>query len=224
MNGDVQLTSAPEAPRQIGQDEKRLRKFIGRQRDRYESKLLATVKQQGPKLTRDIEALLDALHPGEDVEAPSAAMLAEIQQRFTRLANANATGEEHLHELRKAAKRARYQSESLPGPDAEATAKQFEDLHDAGGEWHDLLELAVRAHDRFGPDHPLCRVLEHRRDQRLDHYAELLGQFRDTHPAPPRETHRKPRKRAAPHRATKAAKKSTAKSTARKSVKRARAQ
>ena len=232
-NGDAQLTSAPEAPRGIDRDGKKLRKVLGQRRDGYESKLLSSIGKQQKKLSGDIEALLDALKPGEDLQADSLELLAGIEQRFERLANAQTVGEEHLHELRKTAKRARYQCESLPGEEAAAMARQFEAMQDAGGSWHDLLELARRAHNQFGPEHPLCRVLEHRRDQHLDRYTELLQQFRAAHPAPEQESpKRSNRRNATHHRGTSAAKKRGAKknasrgsgrSSARKSAKAARA-
>lgn len=227
-DGDGQLSTAPEAPRGIDRDGKKLHKVLGQRRDRYESKLLSCIGKQQKKLSGDIEALLDALKRGDELQADSPELLAGIEQRFERLANAQTVGEEHLHELRKTAKRARYQCESLPGEEAAAMARQFEAMQDAGGAWHDLLELARRAHNQFGPEHPLCRVLEHRRDQHLDHYTELLQQFRAAHPAPEQESPKRSN-----HRATKAAKKhggkknaarrGSGRSSPRKSAKRARA-
>jgi CHAD domain-containing protein len=91
-------------------------------------------------------------------------------------------GEDHLHDLRKAAKRARYQCEAMPGPQAAAMAKRLEDLQDAGGAWHDLLDLATVCHEQLGPEHPLSRVIEHLRDERLDGYLANLDDFRSKHP------------------------------------------
>lgn len=211
-NGGAQLTAAPEAPRGIEKDGEKLRKALRQRRDRYEARLLSSIQRQQKKLSGDIESLLDALKPGEELQEEGPRLLAEIEQRFEHVANANAVGEEHLHEVRKTAKRARYQCESLPGDEAAAMAKQFEAMQDAGGSWHDLLELARRSHKRFGPEHPLSRVLEHRRDQHLDRYAALLEQFRVAHPAPERaKPQRAHHRNAADHRGTKAAKRTSAK-------------
>ena len=220
-NGDAQLKSAPEASKEIPRNERRLRKVIERDRDRYEKRLRSTVKRQQTRLAGDLEALLDAFKPSAEFEASTAALLKQVGDRFGRLLHANITGEDHLHELRKTAKRARYQCESLPGPEAAAMARQFEALQDAGGEWHDLLELAVRAHQEFGAEHPLSRVLEHRRDQYLDRYTKMLDDFRASHPQ--RRTHAGPRKAAAHVRAAKAAKTRPGKAATRKSAKHARA-
>lgn len=218
-DGDAHLDATPEASKSIGQDGKRLRKVIDRDRDRYEKQLLSTVKRQQAKVVANLEALLDALKPREDLQASTATLLAQVNDRFAKVLNTDGSGEEHLHELRKTAKRSRYQCESLPGPEAAAMARDFEGLQDAGGEWHDLLELATRAHQEFGPEHSLSRVLEHRRDQHLDRYSQLLDEFRAHHPAPAR-------KPAASTRAKKVAIKSKAQSKskgrARKSAHRGR--
>lgn len=228
-NGGAGLTTAPEASKDVPQNEKRLRKVLGRDRDRYEKRLRATVSQQQKKLAGDLEMLLDALKPNEEFEASSAALLKQVTDRFVRVLYTNSAGEEHLHDLRKTAKRARYQCESLTGPEAAAMAKEFEGLQDAGGEWHDLLELAIRAHDEFGADHPLSRVLEHRRDQHLDHYTQLLDEFRATHPEPKRlhasgkrAAHAGPRKPAKRVRAAKAVKARASKGAMRKAATRTR--
>ena len=218
--GDAELKSAPEASKDIPRNERRLRKVIERDRDRYEKRLRATVKRQQIKLAGDLEALLDAFKPSAEFEASSTALLKQVADRFGRVLHGNGSGEEQLHELRKTAKRARYQCESLPGSEAAAMAKRFEALQDAGGEWHDLLELAVRAHQEFGADHPLSRVLEHRRDQHLDRYTSMLEEFRAAHPQ--RRTHAGPRKAAARVRAAKALKTRPGKAATRKAAKRAR--
>lgn len=222
-NGAAEIASAPEAPKGIAKDGDRLRKVLEQQREREEGKLLKTITKQQPKLARDVEDLLDALQAGEAMEAPPE-VLRQIERKFGEMVNSDGGGEQHLHEVRKLAKRARYQCESLPGEEAQAMAQRFEAMQDAGGAWHDLLDLACRAHEEFGPDHPLSRVLEHRRDQHLDQYAEMLERFRAEHPAP--KSHAtshadgQPRKRGASARkgskGSKAAKKGSAGKSAQK--------
>lgn len=178
---DHALSSKAEAPADIGKAQNKLRKRIDKARQRSEKKLLAAIEQQLPKLTRDTEDLLKCLKPATEQQVPVSDLLNSIQRQVDRLLQSREHGEEHLHEIRKTAKRARYQCESMPGPQAAAMAKRLEQLQDAGGSWHDLLDLATTCHGEFGPEHPLSRVIEHIRDEHLDRYLANLDDFRNTH-------------------------------------------
>jgi hypothetical protein len=72
----------------------------------------------------------------------------------------------------------------MPGPQAAAMARRIEELQDAGGSWHDLLDLATACHKAFGAEHPLSRVLEHLRDAQLDRYLANIDEFRERHLRP----------------------------------------
>jgi CHAD domain-containing protein len=178
---DHAMSSAVEAPSDIARTQEKLRKRIVRNRQRNENKLIAAVEQQLPKLARDTEALLTALKPAKDLETRVDDLLASIEHRMERMLDSREKGEEHLHEVRKVAKRSRYQCEGMPGPHAAAMAKRLEELQDAGGAWHDLLDLATLCHEELGTEHPLSRVLEHLRDERLDAFLANLEDFRDKH-------------------------------------------
>ena len=178
---DHALSSAVEAPSDLSKTQNKLRKRIGKDRQRRERKLLSAIEQHLPKLARDTEELLAALKPAKELEVPVDDLLAAIERRMERMLRSREQGEQHLHDLRKAAKRARYQCEGMPGPQAAAMAKRLEELQDAGGAWHDLLDLATVCHKQFGAEHPLSRVLEHLRDERLDLYLANLDDFRNKH-------------------------------------------
>lgn len=178
---DHAMSSAVEAPSDLTRTQAKLRKRIARNRRRSERKLIDAIQQQLPKLTRDTEALLNALKPAQDSKVRVDDLLAFIEHTMERMLRTNEHGEEHLHEVRKAAKRARYQCEAMPGPHAAAMARRLEELQDAGGAWHDLLDLATVSHEELGAEHPLSRVLEHLRDERLDKYLVDLEDFRDKH-------------------------------------------
>ena len=198
------LTTAPEAPSDIGKARDKLRQRIAKSRQRRERKLLAEIDRQLPKLARDTEKLLSALKEAKDSEFSAATLLTEIDRRLEPVIVSHKRGEEHLHDLRKAAKRARYQCEAIPGPQAAANARRFESLQDAGGSWHDLLDLATTCHGQFGAEHPLSRVIEHLRDEHLDAYLANLEDFRSRKTNGPKRTQRPPRaaaKRKPPHRA-----------------------
>ena len=194
---DHAMSSAVEAPSDLKSAQDKLRKRIAASRQRRERKLLSAVEQHLPKLARDTENLLAALKPAKELEVPVTELLAAIDHNIERMLRSPAHGEEHLHDLRKAAKRARYQCESMPGSQAAAMAKRLEDLQDAGGSWHDLLDLATVCHKQFGAEHPLSRVLEHLRDEHLDNYLSNLEDFRSKHLDPrPAAVPRKPPQRA----------------------------
>lgn len=178
---DHALSSAVEAPADLNKTLEQLRKIISRERQRGEKKLLAEIDRQLPKLTRDSEEVLKRLKPAEDHKVPVTELLGTIERRMERMLRSRERGEDHLHEIRKAAKRGRYQCESMPGAQAAALAKRLEELQDAGGAWHDLLDLATVCHKGFGAEHPLSRVLEHLRDERLDGYLANLEDFRKEH-------------------------------------------
>lgn len=202
---DRALRSAVEAPADLNKTQDKLRKRISKARDRGERKLLAAIEQQLPKLARDTEKVLKCLKDAEEQQFPVSTLLGSISQRMERLLQSREHGEDHLHEIRKTAKRARYQCESMPGPQAVAMAKRLEQLQDAGGSWHDLLDLATTCHNELGPEHPLSRVLEHLRDEHLDTYLGNLDDYRQAHrdgAGAHTASKRKPPQRATPSRST----------------------
>ena len=191
------ISSAIEAPSDLKGTQEKLRRQISKERQRHERKLIAAIERQLPKLTRDTEALLATLKPAKETATPVDDLLTSIEQKMQRMLRSRERGEEHLHDLRKAAKRARYQCEAMPGPSAAAMASRLEDLQDAGGAWHDLLDLTTVCHKNVGAEHPLSRLLEHLRDERLDHYLANLDDFRKKHSdTPSAPAQRKPPQRA----------------------------
>ena len=87
-----------------------------------------------------------------------------------------ALDEQELHDLRKAAKAARYLAETLPGnPVLGAAAHRFEALQNAGGQWHDDLDLTRAARRLLGKSHELTVTLAAERDAHLAAYREALA-------------------------------------------------
>jgi CHAD domain-containing protein len=178
---DHAIGSAIEAPADLEKTLEKLSAKVSKTRQRGERKLVDAIQQQLPKLARDTEELLAALKPALDRKVSVDELLAAIERRMRRMLRSREKGEKHLHDLRKAAKRARYQCEAMAAPEAAAKARRFEELQDAGGKWHDLLDLATVCHDEFGAEHPLSRVLEHLRDERLDNYLANIEDLRNKH-------------------------------------------
>jgi CHAD domain-containing protein len=177
-----EMRSLPETTAAFAKSKDKLQKRLTKRRARKENKLLATIERQLPRLARDTEKLLKALKDAEDREASVSEMLRLIDHKFDRNLQSHQSGEEHLHDLRKSAKRARYQCEGLPGPQAASLARRLEQLQDAGGSWHDLLDLTKSCHAALGVDHPVSRVFEHVRDEHLDHYMHDLEDMRARKP------------------------------------------
>ena len=175
------MTTAAEAPAGLKTVQELLRERLARIRQRREANLVAVVDHLLPRLTRDTEDLLASLKSAEDHKVSVSTLLAAVERQMERTLRSRERGEEHLHDLRKAAKRARYQCEAMPGPEAAAMAKRLEQLQDAGGKWHDLLDLTTLCHRELGAEHPFSRVLEHLRDERLDAYLADLEDYRSRH-------------------------------------------
>jgi CHAD domain-containing protein len=197
------LASATEDAKALRKDQDRLLKFVIKRRKHGEARLVRSLKQQQTKLTRQVELVLDVLKPAEDTEAAASGLLTNIEQRFVHLLRVPATGQEHLHEVRKAAKRGRYQCEAIPGARAAVLAKRLEDLQDAGGEWHDFLMLAEESAEELGADHPLTRVLERKRDEHLDDYLKKLEDFRSAGSSAERKSSHAPRQKRTQRRPAK---------------------
>jgi CHAD domain-containing protein len=202
MDEEHAIASAVEAPGDLDKTKSKLTKRIDKERQRQEKKLVAEVERQLPKLTRDTEKLLAALKAEEARTVPVADLLDPVMRQMDRLLRSREHGEERLHDLRKAAKRARYQCESMPGTQAAAMAKRFEELQDAGGSWHDMLDLATTCHEEFGAEHPLSRVLEHLRDARLDEYLANIDDLRNGQTLCARAKRKPPQRAAAASRTT----------------------
>src|ERR1700744_6207928 len=103
---DHTMSSAIEAPSDLTRTQEKFRKRITKNRARGERKLVAAIEQQLPKLARDTEELLKGLKPAKDLKVPVDDLLEGIESKMDRMLRSRERGEEHLHDLRKAAKRA----------------------------------------------------------------------------------------------------------------------
>ena len=85
--------------------------------------------------------------------------------------------EDTLHSIRKAAKVVRYLTETSGARAAIETAKRYEHLQEAGGQWHDWLDLAHAASKELGRKHSASSEFALLRDRRLVTYRTLLETF-----------------------------------------------
>lgn len=107
------------------------------------------------------ERLLKVLHGAGNlrVSAPDLVRYASaVLQRDGLLAQPgpDKLDEDELHTVRKSAKAARYVAETLPGNTvAEGAAQRFEAVQEAGGQWHDTVEITAAARRYLGKHHAL---------------------------------------------------------------------
>ncbi len=142
-----------------------LRDHLGKKRDDAAADLLKLLKKRQARAAVAAEDLLKVLRAAEDLPIPVETLLQHAQALLERdhlleRESVEALDEDALHSVRKAAKAARYLAETAPESQASVTAAEhFESLQEAGGQWHDLLELA-RASKRFlGKSHELTVTL-----------------------------------------------------------------
>jgi CHAD domain-containing protein len=162
-----------------------LRKDLKRDRKRAEQEPIEVLTARQAKTAAAMERLLEALQPVAGLGLSSDQLQREVAEGFRRRC-ARATRQKHsderLHGIRKAAKVARYQAEIAPGSrEARRTAKVYGELQEAGGKWHDWLQLAVFADSTLGAHQEFAEQITARRNHEHDSFRELLD--RNTAPA-----------------------------------------
>jgi len=178
---DVQRKLTKGQPPRLEKEARHLRKKFKRQRKDEAADLLDALDKYQPKLTRALEALLDALGPAEDLTVP-APQLIQITLRWYRH-NIPVTAPQdadQLHAVRKSAKLARYMAESASPAQksAKSNAAQlaciFESLQQSGGDWHDWLTLSQIAGREFGSSSQLTRSFTGQCEKSLAAYQRRL--------------------------------------------------
>jgi CHAD domain-containing protein len=168
---DVQLKliAAQTTPRTAA-DARHLRSRLRGQREKEAEALVELLDRRAKKVSAALERLLDALKPVEDLEV-SAGQLVELARDSFARKYRPATTEPQLHALRKLAKLIRYIAEGAPdSARARKIATAFEDVQQAGGEWHDWLQLAESAGGELAEDRPLVQVFKRERDKSVGIY------------------------------------------------------
>ena len=174
-----QTPEASETPQNEAAAE--LRKHMARERDKAMDELRDLLKARQAKTARASEKLLKVLDPAQDLALPAADLLRDAEAVLSRdgLLEPQALPllkEDDLHSVRKAAKAARYVAEALPEDRAlKEAARGFEALQEAGGQWHDALELTRAARRYFGKNHELTAAFREQRNQKLDAYRAALA-------------------------------------------------
>ena len=169
-----------------------LRKHMGRERDKAAAKLQDLLRQRQVKTAGAAQNLLGVLEPAQDFALPAPDLLRDAESVLAREGLLTpkavpALKEDDLHAVRKAAKAARYVAEALPGdPALTEAARAFESLQEAGGQWHDALEIARAARRFFGKSHELTTAYRKQRDAKLKSYRAALTARAGTPSDPPK--------------------------------------
>ena len=155
-------------------------------RDDAAGTLHTLLTRRQAKAAAAAEALLQALGEAAEKRLSARALVAcaeTVLHRDGLLKNPkNLVGdrldEDQLHSLRKSAKVARYVAETLPGNPATATAALgFEAVQEAGGQWHDAVEITRAARKHLGKHHALTTRFVEERDRLLAGYEEVLREL-----------------------------------------------
>jgi CHAD domain-containing protein len=156
----------------------KLRALFKQQRGGAAESLLSTLHQYQSKLARALEELLKTLEPIESVTIPATHLVRLTLSWYADHAS-SATQRDHrqLHDVRKAAKLARYIAESANAPASIRLARSFESLQQAGGDWHDWLTLSRIARRELGPASTLAQSFAGRCERSLSKYLTQLKAF-----------------------------------------------
>jgi CHAD domain-containing protein len=172
---------APHSACDLREQARHLRRALNRKRDEAGDHLLRLLRKRATQLTLAFEELLDTLAPAESITLSGPQLTALVRDWYAQPCNcqpphALPQDAESLHTIRKRAKLARYLAESAPQPAAAARrlAARFENLQQAGGEWHDWLILAEVAAHELGDSAQLPQRFAAHADHALRIYKRRL--------------------------------------------------
>ena len=139
----------------LRKEARQLKQALKQKRDQLADELLTVVKAEKADLPLAFTRLFDSLENAGSLsisESDLTALIHTWYSQHTPAAPPDIDDVEHLHDIRKFAKLARYLAESAPksAESARRLAARFEDLQEAGGQWHDWLILAESARNQLG--------------------------------------------------------------------------
>jgi CHAD domain-containing protein len=137
----------------IRDEARKLNHAIAQKRDDKTAELLKLLRKYATKLPPALRRLREALAPAESLSLTESRLIDLVRNWYAQYAPAKPPDDpDRLHDIRKKAKLARYLAESAPKSAARAVrlAAKYENLQQAGGEWHDYLLLAEVAAGELG--------------------------------------------------------------------------
>jgi CHAD domain-containing protein len=166
---------ASGATKKLRGEVKDLRGQLKQERGLGAEALVAMLEGSALKLEPRLEELMDGLEPVAEV-GMSAVDLEVLTRGWYEsqrsAAEREAKPNDQLHGIRKAAKLARYMAENGL---AERVVKEFEALQDAGGQWHDYVDLGETARRRLGKGSRLEDLLKKQEAQAMSRFQGLTG-------------------------------------------------
>lgn len=178
--------SEPHAAKPLHKGCAALLSHLQGKRDDAAGTLHALLTRRQAKAAAAAEALLQALRGAVEEKLSARALVAcaeTVLHRDGLLENPKNVAkdrldEDQLHSVRKSAKVARYMAETLPGNQAAAIAALgFEAVQEAGGQWHDALEITRAARKHLGKHHALTTRFVEERNRLLAGYEEVLREL-----------------------------------------------
>lgn len=139
------------------------------------------------KLVRQMQTLFQALEPANDLTVPPERLQVLVRDWYAqrRVQAGGAEKSAALHELRKAAKLARYlmegQAQTASSQEAAGQMEElgalYQELQKAGGTWHDLLLLRKTAGHALGKQSALVQHLSEQQGVARRAYQQQLQHF-----------------------------------------------
>ncbi|HXE09637.1 MAG TPA: CHAD domain-containing protein [Acidobacteriaceae bacterium] len=159
-----------------------LRKILKKQRDEEADALLSHLKKQRKKLPLALKDLCDTFAPMKETaltEAQLSDLIRDWYMRCNPQPAASSDARETLHAIRKRAKHARYMAEIAPKTSTRAhrLAARFEAMQQAGGHWHDWVQLHDVAAKELGKSAPLPQRFAAHGERSLRTYKAKLAKL-----------------------------------------------
>ena len=142
-------------------------------------KLQGVLKKQLPRVAGLIEQLVQSVGTANGLVLPDL-RLVPLVERWTRsqgeMPPIEQLDDEQLHSMRKSAKSARYMVENAAGSSkGRRAAAHYYELQQAGGYWHDWVDLQQTAREHFGKKHRLTRAAAAHCKAARAKYVKLLS-------------------------------------------------
>lgn len=180
--------SAPSA-KDVGKDARQLGQDLKRWRDKHAQELVDLLKQVKIDLPLAFKDLFNSLDSSQSLAISEPDLTALVRSWYSQnvaVAAPDMDDIEHLHDIRKQAKLARYLAESAPkcALKAHRLASEFEELQETGGQWHDWLLLSEIARRELGNSHELPKRLAARAEKSLRQFERRIERMNAHYPPP----------------------------------------
>jgi len=139
----------------LRKEARQLRQELKQKRDQHADQLVQLLKQEKTDLPLAFKELMDSLEDANSLtltESDLSSLVHTWYSQHSPAAPPALDDIDHLHEIRKSAKLARYLAETAPASagNVRRLAAKFEDVQEAGGQWHDWLLLSETARAELG--------------------------------------------------------------------------